>query len=390
MVKPALLFSLALTLSGCLAPTSLEHAVLAYDEATTEVLAKQLLLNIARARFHQPLHFTGISNIAATYNFQVNAGVTPALTGESSNLILPIIGGSASENPTISIIPIEGEEFTKRLLTPFQDNKLTLLLRQRADIDLVLRLMAAEFRLVHNGQEIAYHNQPSDTVGYSVFRRIVLHLSSIQDNNELYVEPLVFTQQWTLPESSVSADAFQSLQKEYSITYDPKQHLYHLTKQVIGRIIITNYDPDILSNVERIRTNDSAMKSPPNELLVDIRPGYPGGDYPIQGAFRLRSFHYILNFLGRGIVEEPEYPVDKDPRTPIVTENPAKTLDIIEAPKKPASADTQVQYHGNYYSLHPEQGYQWNHEGFRLLYQLFQMTVTELPQALSPTISIAK
>ena len=39
---------------------------------------------------------------------------------------MPIFGGSMAENPTISIVPIEGEEFTKRLLTPFQEAKRTI------------------------------------------------------------------------------------------------------------------------------------------------------------------------------------------------------------------------------------------------------------------------
>jgi len=117
-------------LSACLGPIKLDQAFVAYNEATTDALAKQLLLNIARARHHQPMHFTAVSNIAATFNFQLNAGVTPALTGDDGGLLAPIFGGSVSENPTISLIPVEGEEFTKRLLAPFQESKMTLLLHQ--------------------------------------------------------------------------------------------------------------------------------------------------------------------------------------------------------------------------------------------------------------------
>src|SRR5262245_26635545 len=120
-----------LLLSGCLSPITLNRAVVVYDEAVTDALAKQLLINIARAQHHQPIHFTGVSNIAATFDFRVNAGATPALTGEASRALMPIFGGSVAENPTISIVPIEGEEFTKRLLRPFEESKFTLLLRQR-------------------------------------------------------------------------------------------------------------------------------------------------------------------------------------------------------------------------------------------------------------------
>ncbi len=73
---------------------------------------------------------------------------------------------------------------------------MTLLLRQGVDIDLLLRMVADEFRIKQSGGEIAYHNRPSDRFGYPVFRRIVLHLFSIQDRNSLYVEPLMIRRDW--------------------------------------------------------------------------------------------------------------------------------------------------------------------------------------------------
>ena len=60
---------------GCASTIALDRAVVAYDTTTAESVSKQLLLNIARARHNQPMHFTAISNIAATYKFTVNAGV---------------------------------------------------------------------------------------------------------------------------------------------------------------------------------------------------------------------------------------------------------------------------------------------------------------------------
>jgi hypothetical protein len=95
-------------LQECLSPMALDHAVIEYDKATTDILSKLILLNIARSHQHQPLHFTGVSNIAATFNFQFNAGATPAFTGENGSLMTPVFGGTVSENPTISIVPIEG------------------------------------------------------------------------------------------------------------------------------------------------------------------------------------------------------------------------------------------------------------------------------------------
>ena len=380
-----------LTVTGCLSPVTLNRAVTSYDEAITDAISKQLLINIARAHQHQPIHFTGVSNIAATFDFRVSAGATPALTGESSRALMPIFGGSVAENPTISIAPIEGEEFTKRLLTPYQESKFLLLLRQRYDIDLLLRLMAQELRITEKGQEVAYRNRPAERSEYEMFRRVVTHLSAIQDQNRLHAEPLVYNRTWTIPANSVTAEGFQALQKEYVVTYSQQDNTYTLRKQILGRTLITNYDPDTLSTEERARLIEETEEGHPNDVSFDIRPGHVGGDYPLKGDFRLRSFNTILNFLGRSLGEDPEYHVDQDPRTPAVHENPVHTMELLLSDGAPSGAALSIQFHGKYYAVNTTGPLaRWNREAFQLLYLLFQMTVSEVPRVGVPSITIAK
>jgi hypothetical protein len=295
-----------------------------------------------------------------------------------------------AENPTFSIVPIEGEEFTKRLLTPFPESILTMLLRQGGDVDLVVRLMASEYRTALDGKKTTYYNKPSDSEGYPVFRRVALHLSTIQDRNSLYAEPLIFQENWTMPAAAVTPEALQSLEKDLSVTYDPKTRGYRISKRTVGRIIITNYDPAVLSNAERMQLNNEAEQNLDDELIVDVRPGFVGGEYPLHGKFRLRSFYNVIGFLGRAMGEEPEYDVSADPRTPPASENPVSTLRVVESDSAPAGADRTVRYAGYYYAVSPETGYQWNRKAFLLLYQLFEMTVVKLPQGTAPSITIAK
>ena len=381
----------SLAMTGCLSPITLNRAVTTYDEAVTDAIAKQLLINIARAHQHQPIHFTGVSNIAATFDFRVSAGATPALTGEASRALMPIFGGSVAENPTISIVPIEGEEFTKRLLTPFQETKFILLLRQRYDIDLLLRLMAQELRITENGQEVAYRNTPADRTGYEMFRRVVTHISAIQDQNQLHAEPLIYNRTWTIPANSVTAEGFQALQKEYHVTYNQIDNSYTLQKQITGPILITNYDPYTLSPEERARLIDETEEGYLNDVSFDIRPGHVGGEYPLKGDFRLRSFYSILNFLGRSLGEDPEYYVEKDPRTPEVLENPVQTMELVLSDEATSGADLSIQSHGKYYAVNTTGPLaRWNREAFQMLYLLFQMTVSEVPRVGVPSITIAK
>ena len=114
-----------------------------------------------------------------------------------------------------------------------------------------------------------------------------------------------------------------------------------------------------------------------------------GGEYPLHGRLRLRSFHEVVTFIGRGIEEEPEVDVPPDPRTPAITENPVRTLEIVEARESPPGADLSVQWRGYHYAVREQSGYQWNKKAFSLLYQLFQMSMSPVG-ATGPAITIAK
>lgn len=376
---------------GCVSTATLEQAVVAYDTTTADSMSQQLLLNIARARHNEPMHFTAISNIAATYRFSVNAGVGGALTGERGSLLVPLAGIGAEENPTISIAPMQGEEFTQRLLTPFQEQKLTLLLRQGYDVDSLLRLMGAEVRLQEDGpQKVSvHHNRPSNQAGYATFRRVVAHLSAIQDRHALNVEPLHFERTWTVPAAAVTPETFASIYGEFSLTYDAEADTYRVSKRVNGRVMVSNYDPAVLSNDERLRLHAEAEEAPPNDILLDIREGHTGGEYPMHGRLRLRSFHEIISFIGRGVEEEPEFDVPPDARTAAIRENPTRTLAIVEAKWPPRGAGLCVELHGYHYAVQPQTGYQWNKKAFSLLYQLFQMSVST-PHDTGPAITISK
>ena len=224
-----------------------------------------------------------------------------------------------------------------------------------------------------------------------MFRRVVTHISSIQDQNQLHAEPLVDNRTWTIPANSVTAEGFQALQKEYLVTYSQQDNTYTLRKQILGRTLITNYDPDTLSPDERARLINEAEEGHLNDVFFDIRPGQVGGDYPLKGNFRLRSFNSILNFLGRSLGEDPEYQVDQDPRTPAVHENPDHTMELLLSDSAPSGTDLSIQFHGKYYAVNTTGPLaRWNREAFQMLYLLFQMTLTDVPRVGVPSITIAK
>ena len=81
----------------------------------------------------------------------------------------------------------------------------------------------------------------------------------------------------------------------------------------------------------------------------------------------------MLNFLGRSLKEDPEYHVDKDPRTPLVAENPVHTMELLLSDGGPSGADLSIQSHGKHYAVKTTRPLaRWNGEAFQILYLRFR------------------
>lgn len=383
---------LGVTLAGCLGPVALHQAVLKYDESVSRVEREMLLLNIARTHRNVPTHFTVTPSIAATFDYRANVGIAGEIHMESgASFLAPSLGVSTAENPTVTIVPVQGEEFTRRILTPMDENKFGFLVFQGAPIDMVLRLMADEVEVQDRQGRFQRFilNRPTRSGEYEEFHRLVLHLAWLNANRQLFVQRLVFEESTraNLAGPRSAADLMAAAEKGYRWRRVGGGSEYALTRTQSGRGAITNDDPRTLTDAERRALNALAAKSPENFILLDIRPDHPGGAFPLFGAFKLRSLNEIIDFLANGIARAPEFDVAPDPRTGSVGRNPRRTLSILESNEPRDKAILSVSYGGNYYALADTQ---WDYEAFRLFYQLFQMTVTDVSRMAVPSITISK
>ncbi len=390
-----------LMLAGCLSPIALHRAVLEYDRTVSQVEAELLLLNIARARHHRPVHFTAVSSVAATFDFRTNVGIRGGFgpsTDPSERPLTLEYGASVAENPTVTIIPISGEEFTKRILRPLEESHFDFLAHQGFDINMILRLMARGMVLEDGDKSrTVLFNAPARREEFVAFRQRLLHLASLQQARTLYIEPLTYEEPFpvALDRALTPAEVVAALDKGYRWSVKNQVNSQILTRKVIGRLIITNYEPWRLSNEERHQLNEEIQHFPLDYVFVDIRSGHPGGEWPMRGVIQLRSFNAIIGFVARGIVEEPGFHVEPDPRTGPVFMNPDHVLDIEETAATPKDAQFSIEFEGSYYAINKfpiSRGMipSWNQESFSVLANLFQMTVTDVSNAKTPIISIPK
>jgi hypothetical protein len=386
----ALLALLTIALAGCIGPVALHQAVLGYDKTVHRLESEMLLLNIARIHQNLPDHYTVTSAITATFDYRSSVGIGAELPGFDTgrDKLFFNAGATAAENPTLSIVPVQGEEFTRRILAPMEEEKFGFLVFQGAPIDMVMRLMADGIEVQKDDGTFDRFilNRPAAPEEYQEFRRRALHLHWLNENRELFVGTINFEEgvRARLAEGPSAGDFARALEKGYRWRalggYE-----YELTRGVTGRVAVTNYDPRTLSNTERATLNARAAANPKNFVLVDIRPGFPGGDYPLFGAIKLRSLNAVLRFLAQGICDHPEFDVSPDLCTGAIKRNPRRAL-AVDVTNTIQDNFLQAEFGGKYYFV-PDTS--WDRDAFVILYKLFQMTVTGVSAAGVP-ITISK
>jgi hypothetical protein len=137
---------LALLLCGCnvAGPAALSDGRSAYNSIVNQTEDEQLLTAIVRSRYDQTfglLAVTGITaNIRVSSSLGVNAGIGPRSSFEGN--LVPLSAGAAyEENPTISYVPVRGEQFVEKMLAPLSADQTLLLARMSTPQCEPLRLL---------------------------------------------------------------------------------------------------------------------------------------------------------------------------------------------------------------------------------------------------------
>lgn len=390
---------LASLVLACVGPPALHRSVLGYDETTLQLDQQLLLLNIARRHQGLPIHFTKTSSIAATFNWTTTAGIGGRLEESprgfhSMNLNL---GASASENPTFSITPLAGEEFTKRILTPLNEKVFEFFVHQGIPVDQVMRLVSGGItELNPDGTFLRFvENHPRRPDEYIKFRQIALHLAYLQAQRHLFVRTPFFEDLlMTVKAAPRSKDVGKGF--ELGLIWRQKEggNRYTLTRWTPGRVVVTNYDLNTLTGREKQELNDRIKKYDPGDSVsFDIRKDKPGGEFPITGGIKLRSFLTIIDFIASSIGAS-QVPVQKHPLTPSVLnpltgqagENSDHILEVKVDDSRPPADIPSVYFQSKYYSVAPDED---SLSSFRMLHYIFQTTVGEIKAPGIP-ITIAK
>ncbi len=162
-----------------LGPRAITRADFSYNEAVTRSWNEQFVLNLVRLRYRDTALFLEVGNILAQYELRGSADVDATILEGAGNILGGSLGGSYSERPTITYVPLRGERYVKSVLTPITPVVLFLLSQSGWSIERLFLCCVSETNGIRNVPS-ATGPTPTRAPVYEDFNRISYLLRQIQ------------------------------------------------------------------------------------------------------------------------------------------------------------------------------------------------------------------
>jgi hypothetical protein len=175
---------IAAVLGGCaqLGPQVLSTGRPLYNTAVQETDSQQLLLNVVRQRYNDPILFLEVTSISSGFSREVSGNLLGSIFNSGKNDLAGTVGGTFNENPFIFYAPNTGEKFVRQMLTPLDLRTVALILQAGWSIERVLQIVGVSVNQLHNspvGDEAR--------TGYRKYLQVVSSLRDLQRDGRLIV-----------------------------------------------------------------------------------------------------------------------------------------------------------------------------------------------------------
>lgn len=284
---------LVATLAGCAArgPQTVPGDAFDYSAAISQSRSDQMLLNIVRSRYTQVPNFLTVSSVIAGYTYQGNLGAS--VQSGIGRFDETFVAGSANlsyiERPTITYTPLQGQDFSRRLMRNIPVEVLFSLGQAGWPTDVLFRIAVERFGDTQNmgfsASEVVAHAD-EQVKHLTRFDRVV---NIIKELGQAGVVEVIQTE--------LDGEERQTVRFAKSMSPELMDAATEL-KSLLG------LHPDR----SEFYVTDRVVRRTDNEILIQTR-----------------SMLAILSFLGLG-VEVPEADVDANR----VIATPAYLLKVIE------------------------------------------------------------
>lgn len=185
----SLWLAMAVVLSACasIGPPSVSRDRLDYNVSISESWKRQILLNIVKIRYVEPVSFVDVGQIIAGYTLEtgVTAGGSPTFSTRTSSASLQTgVSGKYTDRPTITYVPMTGTAFINSLLTPLSPENLMFAIQSGVPADMILKLGVASINGLRNRSGTVAGFRPAEPK----FLRVVELVRSLQISGAIRVK----------------------------------------------------------------------------------------------------------------------------------------------------------------------------------------------------------
>jgi hypothetical protein len=306
--------------AGCsIGPRTLESTRLRYNEAVKTTSEEQLLLNIVRLRYTDTPSSLSVSAIVEQPELEQGIQLIPffEVGGEvltrRMGIVLPGAQALTADRPTITLTPLDDQEFTRQLFTQLPLEGVLYLAKTTWPISTVFRLYLENLNWVSNAQS-ASGPTPQQAPEFAEFQRGIEALQKLQDRGYA-----VFTQEeraeqvgGALPAKYISADAIvEATKNDQEYRPDKGGATWTLFKKVRQPVLYIH--PEAIGSPEMSEfTRIFRLKSGLDKYDLNIESLSPFPEtYPPEGVTAIdletRSLLQVLYFVSQGVEVPAEH-----------------------------------------------------------------------------------
>jgi len=182
----AIILVAAFAIYGCSAigPASVYHDRFDYNEALSDSLKEQTLLNIVRLRYADMPIFLDVASIVSGYTLEGSVNVTGNVSSEDTvqgDFLTLGTGGKFTDRPTTTYVPVTGKKFHQSFMTPVPPKLLLFLMDSSWPAEVVMPLTTSAI----NGMRGRLAVGKWARSGNQDFYRTIRLLSDIQDSGSM-------------------------------------------------------------------------------------------------------------------------------------------------------------------------------------------------------------
>jgi len=187
----ALLLLLSTLVAGCAAigPKHVERDRIEYNMSLTDSWKRQILLNVVKIRYVEPLSFIDVGEIVAAYSLETGADARGTFSlfdraGNDSALFELGAMSKYTDRPTITYSPLTGMAFFRGIMSPMPLQNMLMSIESGASAEFFLRLGVRSINGLRNETLTSKGYRPVDPQ----FVQAVKLIASLQTSNALHLE----------------------------------------------------------------------------------------------------------------------------------------------------------------------------------------------------------